>query len=323
MTNLAKFDVDGDGGDYGYELTPGVPARLKLRLDPAQGVQRVLFQVYDPDAFDASQGIGANPPRSSNGAPTVVLDNEDGDTGQAVNAATPTSEVAFPAQTGVHSWITRCIVNGGYRVSANGVAIPDPNLVYERLLYLPASIAGVRKIIATESTQGGQEGWAEVINALIDGIAVSVDDRFDDIESRLDDTEARLDDVEERVDAIEDRPGALSIHQSLTASSGDYVIDPNLGTDITLTLNGSLTSLTMLALDLAANEASTIKLAIIQGSGGTKLVVSWVGFGFIDGTPPTLATTAGQVNALAAFVNGTENIQRFVPSPFEGPGFLA
>lgn len=98
--------------------------------------------------------------------------------------------------------------------------------------------------------------------------------------------------------------------QVLTASSGDFVIDPNDGSHITLTLTGSLTSLTMLALDLDSDEGSTIKLEIIQGGAGGYTVGSWVGFGFVSATPPTLVPTAGYANVITAVVSG--GIARFM-----------
>ena len=90
--------------------------------------------------------------------------------------------------------------------------------------------------------------------------------------------------------------------QNVSASSGAVVLDPNDGTHIVLTLTGSVTSITMLSLDLEADEGSTIKLEIIQGGAGGWTVGSWVGFGFVGGVVPVLVATAGYCNIITAVV---------------------
>jgi len=94
----------------------------------------------------------------------------------------------------------------------------------------------------------------------------------------------------------------VSTLQEVTAASGDVVLDPNDGTHIVLTLTGSVTSITMLSLDLADDEGSTIKLEIVQGGAGGWTVGSWVGFGFVSAVAPVLVATAGYSNIITAVV---------------------
>ncbi len=167
MTN-ALFDINGDGNDQGFTGSNGQAVAFKLRDDPAPGVTSVLFQVFDPGLFDAGLGIAANPPRSSCDAPTIVLDNGAGSTGQAVKTTAPTGTVtsAFPA-SGAHSYIVRCVVNGGQSVGPNGKLGPDATLIHERIITVP-NLLGTRKPITTETNQFEDDGWGQVMCDLVD-----------------------------------------------------------------------------------------------------------------------------------------------------------
>ena len=167
MTN-ALFDINGDGNDQGFTGSNGQAVAFKLRDDPAPGVTSVLFQVFDPGLFDAGLGIAANPPRSSCDAPTIVLDNGAGSTGQAVKTTAPTGTVtsAFPA-SGAHSYIVRCVVNGGQSVGPNGKLGPDARLIHERIIAVPNPL-GTRKPITTETNQFEDDGWGQVMCDLVD-----------------------------------------------------------------------------------------------------------------------------------------------------------
>ena len=167
MTN-ALFDINGDGNDQGFTGSNGQAVAFKLRDDPAPGVTSVLYQVFDPGLFDAGLGIAANPPRSSCDAPTIVLDNGAGSTGQAVKTTAPTGTVtsAFPA-SGAHSYIVRCVVNGGQSVGPNGKLGPDARLIHERIIAVPNPL-GTRKPITTETNQFEDDGWGQVMCDLVD-----------------------------------------------------------------------------------------------------------------------------------------------------------
>ena len=167
MTN-ALFDINGDGNDQGFTGSNGQAVAFKLRDDPAPGVTSVLYQVFDPGLFDAALGIAANPPRSSCDAPTIVLDNGAGSTGQAVKTTAPTGTVTsvFPA-SGAHSYIVRCVVNGGQSVGPNGKLGPDATLIHERIIAVPNPL-GTRKPITTETNQFEDDGWGQVMCDLVD-----------------------------------------------------------------------------------------------------------------------------------------------------------
>lgn len=163
MPIAALFDINLDGEDRGFQAANGQSLSLKLR-NPS-GASTVVFQVYNPAAVDTTLGIAANPPRASNGAPVLTLVGAT--SGQSVSPTTVggTVTVAMPG-SGSHSYLIRCVVNGGRRPLPNGSTVVDPSLVYERGVYIPTGFS-TRKIIATESAQFTVDGWAEAINDLI------------------------------------------------------------------------------------------------------------------------------------------------------------
>jgi hypothetical protein len=169
MPISALFDINGDGEDHGYEALNGAVLALTLR-DPSVA-STVRFQVYDPAGVDESLGIAKNPPRASNAAPTLTLVGAT--SGRAVSpvSVSGTVTVAMPS-SGSHSWIVRCIVNGGLRALPNGSTVVDPALIFERGVSILTG-TGHRKIVATESTQFETEGWAVPINEMLESNAGS------------------------------------------------------------------------------------------------------------------------------------------------------
>lgn len=163
MPSAALFDINDDGENAGYEATNSESLELTLR-DPSLA-STVVFQVYST-VVDPSLGIAANPPRASSGAPILTLVGAT--SGQAVSptSVSGTVTVALPA-SGSHSWIVRCVVNGGLRQLPNGVIVVDPSLVYERGVWIPTGF-NTRKVVATESIQFSAEGWADAVNQLIE-----------------------------------------------------------------------------------------------------------------------------------------------------------
>jgi hypothetical protein len=162
----ALFDINSDGDDQGYEATHLEVLTLRLRQQPPIGVTTVQWQVFDPNGFDPEQGIAANPPRSSKGAPTLTLVGAT--SGQLVSPATVdgTVTITMPA-SGSHSWIVRCIVNGGVRTLPNGVTVADPTLIHERGVYIVTSFL-TRKVVCTELRQFEDDGWAGALADLPD-----------------------------------------------------------------------------------------------------------------------------------------------------------
>lgn len=165
MAIPALFDINDDGEDRGYQAANGEVLSLKLR-DPS-GASTVLFQVWNPAGPDPDLGIAANPPRASGGAPVLTLETGT-QGGQAVmpGDVTDTVTVVMPG-FGSHSWIVRCVVNGGQRTLGNGRVVTDPALIYERGVWIPTGF-DTRKIVATESQQFSVEGWADAVNGMIE-----------------------------------------------------------------------------------------------------------------------------------------------------------
>lgn len=157
------FDINSDGADRGYEATASEALSLELRS--TTDVNTVSFQVYSAVGFDADLGIAANPPRASKGAPELTLVGSS--SGQTVSPATIDGAVTTTLPTGVHSWIVRCVVNGGVRTLPNGDAVPDPSLIHERGVYIPTGLS-TRKVVCTETTQFEVDGWAGALADLAD-----------------------------------------------------------------------------------------------------------------------------------------------------------
>jgi hypothetical protein len=161
----ALFDISGDGEDRGFEATNGQTITLKLRQQPPIGVTSVLFQVWS-DTLDESLGIAQNPPRASKGAPLLELVGST--TGAAVSPATVGGEVSceLPAD-GAHSFIVRCVVNGGVSTLPNGKSVLDTSLIHERGVFIPTA-SGARKVVLTETLQFEIDGWAGALADIAD-----------------------------------------------------------------------------------------------------------------------------------------------------------
>lgn len=157
----ALFDINADGGDQGYEADNGEVLTLRLRQQPPIGVTTVAFQVFDPAGFNPVAGIAANPPRASKGAPTLTIVGAT--SGQLVSPASTDGSVTITMPlSGAHSWIVRCIVNGGTRTLPNGVTVADPTLIHERGVYIKTG-EQTRKVVCTELRQFSDGGWADAL----------------------------------------------------------------------------------------------------------------------------------------------------------------
>lgn len=164
----ALFDINADGGNQGFAATNSQVLTLRLRQQPPLGVASVLFQVFDPAGFDATRGIAANPPRASLAAPALTVVGAT--SGPSASPATVDGSVTItmPA-TGTHSYIVRCVVNGGFRTLPNGTQVLDPTLIQERGVYIP-TVVGARKVVCTELRQFSDGGWADALGQLPDFI---------------------------------------------------------------------------------------------------------------------------------------------------------
>lgn len=164
--NLARFLIIGSVGgqssstDRGYDATAGETLEFRLEDGPSGRVRSVRFEVYSADSPKS--------PRASTGAPELVLSGAT--TGQSVYAASPGAGVTTTVPVGAHSWVVRCVVDGG--VNAQG--LPDPNLVFERIVAV-RSPSGLRKIISGERTEYHPDGWAQAQNEMVDSEALGVE----------------------------------------------------------------------------------------------------------------------------------------------------
>lgn len=165
MANSALFDINADGENFGFQATNAQSLTLSLR-DPSSA-STVLFQVFDPAGPNPALGIAANPPRASKGAPTLTLVGAT--SGQAVSPTSVSEAVTVDMPgSGSHSWIVRCVVDGGLRTLPNGVTIVDPNLIFERGIFIPTA-SSFRKVVITESTQFEVDGWAGALADMANG----------------------------------------------------------------------------------------------------------------------------------------------------------
>ncbi len=160
----ARFTIDGDTSNQGFDAEVDDVLSLRLKTLPPAGVATVLFQVFSPDGFEDDVGIAANPPRSSPGAPLLTLAGAT--SGQAVSPAAVDGVVTLtmPSEGG-HSFIVRCVVNGGMGTLPDGRTGPLPSLIHERMIAVRDE-NGCRAVIATETTQYSDDGWAGALNEM-------------------------------------------------------------------------------------------------------------------------------------------------------------
>lgn len=150
MTNVARFTIEGTASSPGgYDATAGQTLHYALEGGPAGVVQTWTLQVYDPADLTS--------PLASPSAPLMTLVGAT--SGQKVNASTPSSQITSVVPAGMSSWIVRSLVNGG----KNAKGKDDPDYVFERMVVVK-DISGRRKMIATEETQYGPDGWAGAVN---------------------------------------------------------------------------------------------------------------------------------------------------------------
>jgi hypothetical protein len=160
----AKFRINGDASDQGFDATNGVTLSLQLKNLPLAGVSTVVFQVFSATLFDDELGISRNPPRASPGAPVLSLIGAT--TGQSVSPAALDGVVTVDLPgSGSYSWIVRCTVNGGMATLADGRVVPDSALVHERMISI-RDANNLRAIVATETTQYSDDGWAAALEEL-------------------------------------------------------------------------------------------------------------------------------------------------------------
>jgi hypothetical protein len=162
----ARFTINDDDSDQGYDAEALEELSLRLKTLPPAGVSTVRFQVWNAAAFDPDDDAIVNPPRKSKGAPDLVLEGTT--SGPSVSPASVGDEVTvtLPADERV-AWIVRCVVNGGQSLLPDGRSVFDRTLVHERMIVVRAP-NGSRPIIATETTQYENDGWAAEF-AVIEG----------------------------------------------------------------------------------------------------------------------------------------------------------
>lgn len=168
MTN-ALFTINDDDSDQGFDAASGAELSFRLKTLPVSGVSSVLFQVFSPTAFAAELGIARNPPRASSGAPVLTLFNDADVEGQSVSpvAVDGAVGVVLPNDDTAYSWIVRCVVNGGMGRLTDGRIGVRPDFIHERMVVIKDA-KGLRRIIASETTQYSDDGWAQAINEMMD-----------------------------------------------------------------------------------------------------------------------------------------------------------
>jgi len=155
--NLARFTINGSPSTAGgFDVDPGIVPSLRLEASSSL-VGRVTFEVHS----------STGGPRASYQAPLLTLNNGI-TTGQAVDAATPSSTVTIsagvPGFRAAHTWEIRCKVNGG----TNSDGSVNPDYVFSRYLVMRSSSLR-RKILASERFEyDPDESWAGAFNELVD-----------------------------------------------------------------------------------------------------------------------------------------------------------
>jgi hypothetical protein len=155
----ALFTINADSSNQGFDATPSQVLTLRLKTLPVSGVQSVRFQVWDATAFDPDLDPIQNPPRKAKDSPNLTLVGSTSGPNVSPVAVDGTVSVTMPASDN-HAWLVRCVVNGGASELPDGRVSFDPTLVHERMIVIRDSGTGGRPVIATETTQYEDDGWA-------------------------------------------------------------------------------------------------------------------------------------------------------------------
>lgn len=156
----ALFSINSDLTNQGFDATDGQALTFALR--DSAGVSSWQLECFSAAGFDSGNSILDNPPRQSTGATELTLDNGAGDTGQLVAASAPSASITCTLPSGESSsWMLRSVVNGG--LDAQGR--PSASLIQERIVVIRDG-NGTRAVIATETTQYHDDGWAEALETI-------------------------------------------------------------------------------------------------------------------------------------------------------------
>lgn len=156
----ALFTINGDSSNQGFDAAPSQVLTLQLKTLPVSGVSSVRFQVWDASAFDPDEDILVNPPRKAKDSPALTLVGaSSGPSVAPAGGVNGTVQVTMPSSDG-HAWIVRCVVNGGKSDPGDGTLVFDPRLVHERMIVIRDAATGGRPVVATETTQYEDDGWA-------------------------------------------------------------------------------------------------------------------------------------------------------------------
>lgn len=158
--NFARFTISGspsedEDGHRGYDAEHGEVLTLEIEGSPGVVVQRLTYEIYDPDD-----------PSSPQASLDVILNDLDNGTttGRAVDAQpSPGSAVTLEvAGSGLPAFEIRAKANGGLGPDGR----PDPRYVFTRLVAV-RNLSGIRKIVPAEATQYDPRGWSDEQNRLV------------------------------------------------------------------------------------------------------------------------------------------------------------
>lgn len=163
----ALFDINADGGNQGFDAAASQVLTFQLRTRPSSAGS-VRFQVWDAAGFDPKKDAVTNPPRKSKGAPDLSLVGAS--TGRSVSPSggvNGTVSVTMPSTRG-WGWLVRCVVDGGQTQLPDGRVVIDPTKIHQRMIVI-RDTNGARPIIATETTEYEDDGWAGAFLSLTTG----------------------------------------------------------------------------------------------------------------------------------------------------------
>jgi hypothetical protein len=102
----------------------------------------------------------------------------------------------------------------------------------------------------------------------------------------------------------------------LASELTDETVDFTLARQITLTLDQDITELTVVPPSVEAENGVHVTFQVKQDVVGNRTIGAYsANVKFVADTAPTLSSSAGYVDVWAAYVDGDDDVMRFVPTP--------